>query len=83
MSWIKISNESGGIWAEEASPDPKRIVKVAELEAELASLEQSLVEVSKEPDVLELPNMNKVSRIEQLNFNKQAILDILKELNGD
>lgn len=39
MSWLKISDKDGGIYAKEPDPDPAVIVSVAEIEAEIKELQ--------------------------------------------
>lgn len=39
MSWIKISDDDGGIYAKEPENDPEQIVSVAEIEAEIKELQ--------------------------------------------
>ncbi len=39
MSWIKISDENGGTYALEASPDPRAIITIDSLQAEIDALE--------------------------------------------
>jgi len=39
MTWIKISDDNGGIYAEMPDPDPRQIKSIADIEAEIATLE--------------------------------------------
>lgn len=42
MSWIKISDDNGGVYALEPDPDPSVIVSVEEIEAEIAELQKRI-----------------------------------------
>lgn len=39
MSWLKISDKDGGVYAKEPDNDPEQIVSVAEIEAEIKELQ--------------------------------------------
>jgi len=39
MTWIKISDAEGGIYAETPDPDPRQIKSIADIETEIATLE--------------------------------------------
>lgn len=76
MSWVKLTDDNGGTYALEANPDPQNIKTVDEVNDELASIEAELLDVSKEPDQIEVQNDAKFARIDSLN-NKKAELEAL------
>ncbi len=93
MSWIKISDDDGGVWADEALPDPKRIVKVVELLMEIEELQNNIDAIS----LLEYPqgaSDNLREAIDNWNNEKSSYLngyileladkkEILKQINGN
>lgn len=45
MTWIKIDDADGGVYAKEATPDPEEIVTLGEIEREIADLKARLTEL--------------------------------------
>lgn len=54
MGWIKISDEDGGVYAKEPDNDPEQIVSVAELEAEIAELQERIKDA--EANLIPIPD---------------------------
>lgn len=91
MSWIKISDDNGGVWAEEASPDPQRIVIISELEAEITKLQGAIDAIvfmdypeNADDDLkmaVDIVNENKRKQINETLNQKQVKQIILEEIN--
>jgi hypothetical protein len=78
MAIIKISEENGGVYAEEANPDPRTIYIGDELRAELEQIEEQLLVLANEPDEILMPNMQKFSQVDYLNNRVEEINNILQ-----
>ena len=78
--WIKISEDDGGIFALEGTPDPQKVVSVDELNAEIVELNSQLVIVNAEPDEILMPNDEKFHQLQMIEIQKLEIQDILIKL---
>lgn len=92
MSWLKISDKDGGVYAKEPDNDPEQIVSVAEIEAEIKELQARidsihLIEITKEMSeaVLSLVNAENAKTQVTIVGLRDAILgkrELITELNG-
>ncbi len=81
MAWIKISEDNGGTYAREASPDPAEILSISELEERINWLNSQGVKDSPDQETLDFWNSYKglspfISEKEKL----ENLLNELKEL---
>jgi hypothetical protein len=77
MAIIKISTDFGGVYAEEATPDPRTIYIGDELRAELEQIEAQLLVLANEPNEILVPNDSKFHQENMLNLRKEEINNIL------
>ncbi len=76
MAIIKLSEERGGVYAEEGI-DPRTIYIGDELRAELEQIEAQLLVLANEPDEILMPNDSKFHQENMLNLRKEEINNIL------
>lgn len=93
MSWLKISDKDGGVYAKEPDNDPEQIVSVAEIEAEIKELQARidsvhLIEIPKDASdevAMLIAQANEFPTGEKFMFetrlkDKQNLLNELKAL---
>lgn len=93
MSWLKISDKDGGVYAKEPDNDPEQIVSVAEIEAEIKELQARidsvhLIEIPKDASdevAMLVAQANEFPTGEKIMFetrlrDKQDLLNELKAL---
>jgi hypothetical protein len=76
MAIIKLSEERGGVYAEEGI-DPRAIYISDELRAELEQIETQLLVLANEPNEILMPNDSKFHQENMLNLRKEEINNIL------
>jgi len=78
MSWIKISDENGGTFALEATPDPQQVITIKELEDRLAWLQtQGIKDV---PDQETLDFWNSYKGLSGFINEKDSLLKTINDL---
>lgn len=90
MSWIKISDDNGGTYGLEATPDPREIITVAGLNNEIAELDAQINSLANIPypdgasaevkEAIDIYNKGRASERGALESLKQLKEDILSEL---
>jgi hypothetical protein len=70
MSWLKISDKDGGVYAKEPDNDPEQIVSVAEIEAEIKELQARIDSVR----LIEIPKDASDEVKEAINYKNGMLI---------
>jgi len=82
MTWIKISEEDGGIYALAGTPDPQSLVSIDELNLRIVEADEQIAVWNEAPDMIEVPNIDKQYHIMDLNAIKLQTTRLIGELVG-